>query len=104
MRVRVLTNNSARFIGGCQTSTGTCTTRGYKFGPEVWMVFRTPDQRTCGQSRARQAIIPSGQLNNRLSEYVHIMAGPVCSYFPGYMTLRTYRLMPTSEVMFKFVY
>ena len=31
-------------------------------------------------------------------------AGPVCSYFPGYMTLRTYRLMPTSEVMFKFVY
>lgn len=26
-------------------------------------------------------------------------AGPVCSYFPGYMTLRTYRLMPTSEVM-----
>ena len=47
----------------------------------------------CGQSRARQAIIPSGQLNNRLSEYVHIMAGPVCSYFPGYMTLRTYRLM-----------
>ena len=50
MRVRVLTNNSARFIGGCQTSTGTCTTRGYKFGPEVWMVFRTPDQRTLADS------------------------------------------------------
>ena len=40
MRVRVLTNNS----------TGTCTTRGYKFGPEVWMVFRTPDQRTLADS------------------------------------------------------
>ena len=50
MRVRVITNNSARFIGGCQTSTGTCTTRGYKFGPEVWMVFRTPDQRTLADS------------------------------------------------------
>mgnify|MGYP000009541453 FL=1 len=50
MRVRVLTNNSARFIGGCQTSTGTCTTCGYKFGPEVWMVFRTPDQRTLADS------------------------------------------------------
>ena len=46
MRVRVLTNNSARFIGGCQTSTGTCTTRGYKVGPEVWSVFRTPEHRT----------------------------------------------------------
>ena len=79
MRVRVLTNNSARFIGGCQTSTGTCTTRGYKFGPEVWMVFRTP----CGQSRARQAIIPSGQLNNRLSEYVHIMGRSRMQLFSG---------------------
>ena len=89
MRVRVLTNNSVRFIGGCQTSTGTCTTRGYKFGPEVWMVFRTPDQRTLADSPRNMFIS---------------WAGPVCSYFPGYMTLRTYRLMPTSEVMFKFVY
>ena len=79
MRVRVLTNNSARFIGGCQTSTGTCTTRGYKFGPEVWMVFRTPDQRTLADS----PIIPSGQLNNRLSEYVHIMGRSRMQLFSG---------------------
>ena len=46
MRVRVLTNNSARFIGGCQTSTGTCTTRGYKLEPEVWMVSAARNHRT----------------------------------------------------------
>ena len=40
-----------------------------------------------------------------MKQYLAIdIGGPVCSYFPGYMTLRTYRLMPTSEVMFKFVY
>ena len=37
----------------------------------------------CGQSRARQAIIPSGQLNNRLSEYVHIMGRSRMQLFSG---------------------
>ncbi len=50
--------------------------RGYKFDP-------TPDQRTLADSRARQAIIPSGQLNNRLSEYVHIMGRSRMQLFSG---------------------
>lgn len=37
----------------------------------------------CGQSRARQAIIPSGQLNNRLSEYVYIMGRSRMQLFSG---------------------
>ena len=79
----MLTNNSARFIGGCQTSTGTCTTRGYKFGPEVWMGFRTPANVPLRTVPTRQAIIPSGQLNNRLSEYVHIMGRSRMQLFSG---------------------